>query len=162
MPSDLELPSLPQSTDDITELGLSSFAPYLMNRILRRYNARMDEEIRGHGLNVPRLRVLAALAAEGPQTINNLAVFAISEQSSISRLLDQMEAEGLVLRQVSESDSRARIASLTELGRDRFEEAFPLMRGAEADMLTGFSTAERALLIELLRRMMSNIRQNPI
>ncbi len=151
-----------QRRDDITERGIASFAPYLMNRILRRYNTRIDAEVRAQGLNVPRLRILAALAAEGPQTINNLAVFAISEQSSVSRLLDQMEAEGLVQRKISESDSRARIASLTKKGRAQFEQAFPLMRAAEADMFGGFSDAEKALMSEFLRRMMQNIRTNPI
>lgn len=151
-----------EEMDEILSQGLSSFAPYIMNRILRRYNARMDQAVRDKGLNVPRLRVLAALAAEGPQTINDLAIFAISEQSSMSRLLDQMEGEGLVRRQTSESDSRSRIVSLTDFGRTQFERAFPLMRAAEAKMFAGFSAAEKALALELLGRMMRNVREHPV
>ena len=162
MSNDLALRHETKGLPDLADEGIESFAPYLMNRILRRYNTRMDKEVSAHGLNVPRLRVLAALVAEGPQTINNLAVFAISEQSSVSRLVDQMEAEGLVTREVSPQDSRVHIASPTKLGRQRFDESFPLMRAAEADMLAGFSAAERAMCIEILRRMLHNIRENPI
>lgn len=162
MTPDPDITPRPAEGLEACNAGIETFAPYLMNRILRRYNARMDAKVRTDGLNVPRLRVLAALALEGPQTINNLAIYAISEQSSISRLLDQMADEGLVSRQTSEADNRVRIASLTEHGRALYHKAFPLMRAAEADMMAGFSAAEQALATEFLRRILHNVRETPI
>ena len=153
---------IPPRLSDITEDGLEIFAPYLMNRILRRYNTTMEQDIREAGLSVPRLRVLAALAAQGPQTVNNLAIYAVSEQSSTSRLVEQMIDEGLVSRSVSDKDNRVRIVALTPLGRTKFEEMFPLMQMAEANMMAGLSNAERAMLLEMLRKILHNIRQTPI
>lgn len=147
---------------DITDEGLEVFAPYLMNRILRRYNARVETDVRAAGLSVPRLRVLAALAARGPSTINDLAVLAVSEQSSISRLIDQMQTEGLIMRKVSDGDSRVRIVSLTDLGRQRFQDVFPAMQEAEAEMMTGISDQDRQHFLTTLRTVLANVRQNDV
>lgn len=155
-------PAAPQPPTDVVRDGLEAFAPYVMNRILRRYNAAMDQQVRDQGLTVARLRVLAALAAEGPQTVNDLAVFSLAEQSSTSRLVDQMTEDGLVQRQVSPDDSRLRIVSLTALGQQRFAETFPTMAAAETDMMADLSQGERLILLELLRKVLHTVRRSPI
>ena len=40
------------------EIGLGNFAPYLMNRIMGRYNASMREEMAELGLTTPKVRCL--------------------------------------------------------------------------------------------------------
>ncbi|MEP5153360.1 MarR family transcriptional regulator [Planktotalea sp.] len=142
--------------------ALDTFVPYLMNRIARRYNVGVEDKVRSKGLNVPRLRVLAALAVEGSKSVNDLSVYAISEQSTISRLLDQMTQEGLVERKPNPNDNRSRVISLTPLGYETYQSTFPIMLAAEADMMQGFSPAERAMALEFLQRMLNNIRQSDI
>jgi hypothetical protein len=44
------------------EIGLSNFAPYLMNRIMGRYNADLRQEMTGLGLTTPKMRALAVLS----------------------------------------------------------------------------------------------------
>ena len=44
------------------ELGLTHFAPYLMNRIMGRYNASLREEMADQGLTTPKMRALAVLS----------------------------------------------------------------------------------------------------
>ena len=49
------------------EIGLGNFAPYLMNRIIGRYNASLREEMADQGLSTPKMRALAVLSViEGP------------------------------------------------------------------------------------------------
>ena len=43
------------------EVGLANFAPYLMNRIMGRYNAGFREELADLGLTTPKARALAAM-----------------------------------------------------------------------------------------------------
>ena len=43
------------------EVGLTNFAPYLMNRIMGRYNAGFREEMAEMGLTTPKARALAVL-----------------------------------------------------------------------------------------------------
>ncbi len=49
------------------EIGLMNFAPYLMNRIMGRYNAGFRDEMGDMGLTTPKARALAVLSVvEGP------------------------------------------------------------------------------------------------
>ena len=44
-------------------MGLDNFAPYLMNRIMGRYNAALSAEMAALGLTTPQMRSLANIAA---------------------------------------------------------------------------------------------------
>ena len=61
------------------EVGLANFAPYLMNRIMGRYNAAIRAEMAKLGLTTPKMRALAVLSVMDGQVIGQLAVHAIVE-----------------------------------------------------------------------------------
>lgn len=138
----------------LTELGLVGFAPYLINRIAACYNNRMTEELRVRGLTVARMRALAVLSVQPGLTVNELAVYAVMEQSTMSRTLDAMAVAGLVERRSRAADGRVREVALTESGRTLFLEVWPLMRDAEARMLVGLDLEERATFIAMLRKIL--------
>ncbi|MGB0852478.1 MAG: MarR family winged helix-turn-helix transcriptional regulator [Pikeienuella sp.] len=140
--------------------GLSRFAPYLINRIARRYNQTLQDAVTGMGLTIPKMRVLAALAAMGPRTVNELTVVAVAEQSTMSRTLDQMEQDGLIARHVSETDSRVRVIHLTPDGLAAYREVWPHMSDAEEALFVGLSTAQRDEFLHTLSHILLNIRQN--
>ena len=139
---------------------LDDFAPYLMNRIMRRYNQTVQGEISPHGLTVPKMRALAALADRGDLTVNDLSVFAIAEQSTMSRTVDQMEKDGLIVRAVSPDDNRVRVVSLTHEGRAAYDAVWPTMRSVEGAMLDQLSPERRALFLETLHEILAGIRQH--
>jgi len=144
------------------EIGLTSFAPYLMNRIMGRYNAGLREAMAGMGLTTPKARALAVLTVvEGP-LIRELAVFTVTEQSTLSRALDQLQAEGLVRRETDASDSRAVRVFLTEAGRAVFDSLWPHMAEAQARMFRGIPDDERLTFIATLQKMLINIRKHEI
>ena len=52
----------PDRTDNaLARMGLDGYAPYLMNRIMGRYNASFREEMAQMGLTTPKARALAVL-----------------------------------------------------------------------------------------------------
>ena len=146
---------------DIASRGLLGYPPYLMNRITHRYNQSLQKEVSQKGLSVPKMRALAALAAMGELTINELTVYAVSEQSTMSRTLDQMEKDGLITRAVSGEDNRARVVSLTRTGRAAYRQIWPVLQTAEAAMFDGISAAEKEEFLGILSRIMANIRVHP-
>ena len=146
--------------DDLARIGLGQFAPYLMNRIMHRYNQNVQAEIAPLGLSVPKMRALAALAAKETLTVNELAVFAVAEQSTMSRTVDQMERDGLIRRDVHPEDSRARVVTLTEAGQKAYAAVWPIMRKAEAALLDGLEPGETEVLREILNRVLRNVRVN--
>ena len=98
------------------QIGLQQFAPYLMNRIMGRYNATLREDLRKQGLTIPQVRTLAVLSVMDGVTVNDLSVYTVIEQSTLSRTLDALEAQGLVRREQGETDSRVRKVFLTDDG----------------------------------------------
>ncbi len=139
---------------------LSMFAPYLMNRIIHRYNQTAQAAMSQHGVTIPKMRVLAALAAQGDLTVNELTVFAVAEQSTMSRTLDQMETSGLVTRKTSGRDNRVRVISVTRKGLNLYERIWPDMLDAEASLFKGLDEATRTTFLKTLNKILVNIRVN--
>ncbi len=146
--------------DDLATRGLDAFAPYLMNRIMRRYNQTLQARMADYDLSAAKMRALASLAVRDGLTVNELAVYSIAEQPTMSRTLDQLERDGFIVRTVSETDSRVRHCSLTELGREMYQLTWPEMDAAERAIFEGVSDEDRAQFLETLRRMLGNIKQH--
>jgi MarR family transcriptional regulator for hemolysin len=142
--------------------GLSQFAPYLINRIARRYNQTLQDSLSGMGLTTPKMRVLAALAAMGDLTVNQLTVVAVAEQSTMSRTLDQMERDGLIQRQISETDSRVRVIVLTRSGLAAYRTVWPQMSAAEEELFVGLTKEQREAFLATLSQILGNIRQHDV
>ena len=144
------------------EIGLSNFAPYLMNRIMGRYNAALSDEMAGLGLTTPKMRALAVLSViEGP-LIRDLAVYAVVERSTLSRALDQLTADGLIQRATDAGDNRAIRVFLTEAGRLAFETLWPRMAEAHSRIFRGIPDEEQRALVGTLQKMLNNIRKHQI
>ena len=142
------------------EIGLNNFAPYLMNRIMGRYNAGLRKEMLEMGLSTPKMRALAVLSVVDGLQISQLAVYAVVEQSTMSRALDAMMAEDLVQRIADAEDSRVTRIHLTETGRAAFERIWPSMTQQYERMFAGVSDDERSAFVGTLQRMLRNIRQH--
>jgi DNA-binding MarR family transcriptional regulator len=144
------------------QIGLQQFAPYLMNRIMGRYNATLREDFRRQHRTIPQVRTLAVLSVMDGITVGDLSVYTVIEQSTLSRTLDALEAHGLVRRETGETDSRVRKVYLTDDGRAEFARAWPDMHQAFEAMFDGIDDAEYSALIVTLQKMLKNIRKHEI
>lgn len=156
-------PDVPaQGLPRLGEIGLANFAPYLMNRIMGRYNTSLRAEMAGLGLTTPGMRALAVLSVIERPTIGELSVYSVVEQSTLSRALDQLAAEGLIRREADAADNRATRVFITAAGRATFETLWPHMAEAHARMFRGISDDERHAFIGTLHKMLNNIRKHEI
>lgn len=142
------------------EIGLEGFAPYLMNRIMGRYNAALREDLARLGLTTPKARALSVLTVIEAPLIRELAIYAVTDPSTLSRALDQLEAEGLVRREPCAADSRATRVHLTGAGRAAFERLWPQMARAQEALFRGIPDAERRAFVATLQRILRNIRRH--
>lgn len=139
------------------EIGLSGFAPYMMSRVVGSYNSVLRRRLEKHGLTMPKIRTLAVLSViEGP-LIRDLAVYTMTEQSTLSRALDGLEAAGMVRRNQDPQDSRGIRVCLTDHGRDTFEQLWPQMATIYAEMFKGIPEDERRALVAALQKLLTNI-----
>ncbi len=144
------------------EIGLNNFAPYLFNRIAARWNANLAEELKGHELTTTKMRALAILSISSSLTINELSVYAVTEQSTMSRTLDALEEQGLIRRTPRPEDMRVRDVSITEEGRAAFETFWPAMYGRFLQMFDEIDDAEYAAFVGTLHKVLKNIRKHEI
>ena len=79
-------------------------------------SAEFHAVVRENGLRVPEWRVLACLSDRDGQTITELAALSLMEQSRLTRIIAQMEADGLVIRHGDASDRRLVRVVLTDKG----------------------------------------------
>lgn len=143
------------------EIGLQRFAPYLMNRVMGRYNISLQDELAKSELTTAKMRTLAVLSTRNGLMVNELSVYCVIEQSTMSRTLAAMEEEGLVQRKDDRSDSRARRIYLTERGRETFDRLWPALSAAQESLFAGISHAEREAFLGTLQQMLLNIRKHP-
>jgi DNA-binding MarR family transcriptional regulator len=144
------------------EIGLENFPPYLMNRIMGRYNAALREEMAKLGLTTPKMRSLAVLSVMDGLLIGELAVYAIAEVSTLSRALDALERDGLVKRVADKDDSRAVRIHITQKGRETHEQLWPHLANAYKQMFRGISDAEQRAFVATLQTILKNVRKHPI
>jgi DNA-binding MarR family transcriptional regulator len=142
------------------EIGLQNYAPYLMNRIMGRYNAEIRAEMAALGLTTPKMRALAVLSVIDGIPIRQLAVYAVTEQSTLSRALDQLAAEGLIRRAPDPADSRSTRIHITDAGRAAFDALWPHMAAAYARMFRGIPEDERRAFVATLQKIHANIRKH--
>jgi DNA-binding MarR family transcriptional regulator len=151
-----------QRISTLGQIGLQQFAPYLMNRIMGRYNATLRDDFRRQGLTIPQVRTLAVLSVADGVTVNDLSVFTVIEQSTLSRTLDTLEGQGFVRREQGVTDSRIRHVFLTDDGRAEFTRAWPAMHDAFEAMFDGIDDVEYSAFIATLAKMLNNIRKHDI
>ncbi|MBM1691341.1 MarR family winged helix-turn-helix transcriptional regulator [Sulfitobacter geojensis] len=148
------------NAQDLGEMGLGNFAPYLMNRIIGRYNAAISSEMAEQGLTTPQMRSLAVLSVIDGILIRELAVYAVVQQSTLSRALDTLDQNGLIRRETDQQDSRATRVFITKAGREVYDQLWPHMSAAYDAMFKGIDDAEKRAFVGTLQTMLRNIRKH--
>ena len=144
------------------EIGLNQFAPYLMNRVISRWNANLADDLKALDITTAKMRALAILAITPSATINELSVFAVTEQSTMSRTLESLEEQGYIRRQPRPGDMRVRDVTITEEGRATFERLWPTMYDSFVQMFHGIDEEEYKTFIAILHRILDNIGKHDI
>ena len=97
--------------------------------------------------------MLSALAAGPRQTQLSLAQSLGLDKTTMTSLLDRMEARGLITRSTDRHDRRARIPELTERAGGSRREVTSARDRVEAGLLSGFTADEQRQLRDLLTRL---------
>lgn len=111
------------------------------------------------GLSIGQPKVLDFLLRHEGCMQKELAALCDIEPATISRILDKMEAAGLISRTVAADNKRAVIIHLTDLGRKKQSEMMEIRREVEVDELRGFSPEEQEQFYRFLERLYDNLTQ---
>ena len=135
--------------------------PYLLSRVSARTNQLWVRQLRDHGLTIGRWQVLNVLSTYDGSRIGTIADLSGGEQPAVSRVIDQMERDGLVKRRPSLNDSRAVEVWITQRGRAIYAELMPEAKAFVARMLRTLSDTESKQMNDLLERLFSDLQEEP-
>jgi len=136
---------------------LDGYLPYLLNRAGARIATAFGEEMRRLGTSLQAWRVLAALRGKDGRRMGDLSTTTSIEVSTLTRLVDNMEKDGLVVRRRDADDTRAVLLHVTAAGRRLTRRILPIAERYEEVALKGFAAAEAATLKAALRRLYANM-----
>ena len=147
-----------RSLPSLGEIGLNQFAPYLLNQLSAQWNTELSELLRHLALSTTKFRALAVLTVASGITVNELALFAVTEQSTMSRTLDALEDQDLIRRRTKAGDLRVREVFITEGGLALFARIWPEIHALYARFFAGVDEAEFRSFVGTLHKIMNNAR----
>jgi DNA-binding MarR family transcriptional regulator len=131
-------------------------AAYLMRQILTCMSGQIDEALEPRGLTNAQWVPLLKLYMKRASTVAELARECKLDAGAMTRLLDRLEAKGLVARVRSSEDRRVVNLELTREGREAAKEIPAVLCKVQNSFLEGLSVADWQQLKDLLRRILAN------
>jgi len=126
--------------------------------VTRRLEAELLAE-RGLSLADYDALVQLAIADDRRLRMSELADRVVLSRSGVSRLVDRLEAHGLVARRACPTDARGSWAELTSAGFDRLRDAAPVhLRGVDDHFLSPIPEQDREGLVRALEAVVRGLR----
>jgi MarR family transcriptional regulator, transcriptional regulator for hemolysin len=110
----------------------------------------------------PRAHCVLAHALSGDLTQSELAEACGLDKTTMVVTLDELEHAGLARRQLSSTDRRARIVSVTAAGRRKVAQADAIVTRVYSDVLSVLPAGERHAFVNALRRLVGVRLSTPV
>jgi homoprotocatechuate degradation regulator HpaR len=139
---------------------MREFSRSLPMALLRAREAVMRQfrpSLRRHGLTEQQWRILRALAAVEASEVTELARTAFLLGPSLSRILRDLEARGLIERRAAKSDLRRGVVSISEKGLELMEAVAPSSEAIYAAISRCYGARKLLELQERLRALEASL-----
>lgn len=115
----------------------------------------------GHEITLQQFNVLRILRGAGPDGLPTLTIGTrmIERAPGVTRLLDRLEARGLVQRSRSTADRRQVVCTLSKLGTKVLAALDAPVLAADGNAMRALSPDEQAELVHLLDRVRADLAQ---
>ena len=116
------------------------------------------EELKPAGLTASQYNVLRILRGSSPEPLSATEICSrmVTYDPDLTRLLDRLEAAGLVRKERGVRDRRVVDVHITELGRETVERAMAAVRARIDREMSGIGKARLEQLADLLERLRGN------
>jgi MarR family transcriptional regulator, transcriptional regulator for hemolysin len=130
---------------------------FLLKEVTRRYTLRFEIRAREISLTLQQAKVLTRLEKNEGVSQARLAELAEVDAMTMVRILDRMEADGLLERRPDPADRRARCLYLTAKAKPFLDEVWRLSDEVRAELFAGIPKPDRDLFMNVLERMHDNL-----
>ena len=138
---------------------LENALTFLLHGIYQRIRGVTYREFKQLGLELTPEQwiVLARLWERDGRTVSELSESTLRDRPTMSRILDTMEAAGLVTRTVDDKDARSRIVQLTREGKALRKKLVPVAKSIVTRLEAGIPEADLLTTRRTLRRLFENL-----
>jgi len=130
---------------------------YLIARTSGRYAIDMQRILRSVGMDIPRWRALMVLREQNPSSVSEIAERTVIRLSTVTRVVQRLEKQGLVRLSSRKTDGRKTDVSLTDKGQIAVERVRECASRIYRLAFHDFSATEIETLNALLRRAFANL-----
>jgi DNA-binding MarR family transcriptional regulator len=130
---------------------------FLLKDVSRRYVLRFEQRAREISLTLPQCRALVRLDEHQGVNQATLAALADVEPMTMVRIVDRMEADGLLVRRPDPADRRARLLYLTPKAKPVLAEIWRLSALTRAETFAGVGVAARDAFVGVLEKMHASL-----
>jgi MarR family transcriptional regulator, organic hydroperoxide resistance regulator len=144
------------------ETSVSSHTIHLLRSATAMVERAIARALEPHGLTAVQFAVLQVMGEADDQKLGcgELGKRLSGPSSDVTRLLDRLEAGGLVSRERDVDDRRVVHTKISEKGREVLAAAAPTVRAAEEQALASISIADRRHLASMLSAVQRNVPGN--
>ena len=135
----------------------SSAFGFLLAEVSRRYVRRFEQRAREVQLTLPTCRVLAYLERHPGLSQARLAEFTALEPMAVVRVLDRLQADGLVERRPDPNDRRVHSVHLSAAAAPVLAEVKRLAALTRAEIFAGIDPARRDTFLAVLEQLRDNL-----
>lgn len=129
---------------------------FLINQTGRKISQVLNHYFDPHEVTSEQWSALARLCEEEGISQKELAARVSKDQTNITRILDQLQRKGLIIRQTNPEDRRSFLLSVTPEGKRIYEKIAPLEEQVIAMAIEGLDSEDVNRLKELLRHIADN------
>jgi MarR family transcriptional regulator for hemolysin len=133
----------------------------LLHDVARLMRVRFDQRARLKGMTRAQWVILARLERQPGLSQNEMASILEVEPISVGRLIDRLEARGLVERRADPADRRVRRLHLLPAAKPILDEISAQRDLLSAEVLDDVAHDTRSQLVEALLRMKTNLTEAP-
>jgi len=132
---------------------------FLVHDLARLMRTRFDQRARRHGMTRAQWGILAKLELQSGISQNDLAGLVEVEPITVCRLIDRLEARGLVERRSDPRDRRVRRLHLTPAAEPILDEIHAYREELREELTAGIPEAALKSQVDTLLRMKANLVQ---
>jgi DNA-binding MarR family transcriptional regulator len=130
---------------------------FLLKNVSRKYSLRFERQTQEMLLKYSNCKALAYLERNEGVSQSKLAELTEIDPMTMVRILDRMEADGLVERRPDLSDRRARCLYLTPNSKPVLDEIWQIAEQIYSEIFAETSQAERDVFLDVLGRINRNL-----
>ena len=111
----------------------------------------------GLKITMEQLAILEMLSFYGDMNMTELSHKTWKQNANITRIIDKLEKQELVVRRAVEGDRRANLLSITEKGKDLFNQVIPIIAKSYQEITSCLTKEEASVTIKNLKKIINHL-----